>query len=63
MRENRGRVYTQLEVQSPIPNVVLLLLAFGHGHSKETRRTALIVFCHQLNFAQVNKKHSFDVRN
>jgi hypothetical protein len=63
MRENRGRVSTQLEVQSPIPNVVFLLTASGHGHSKETRRTALIVICNRLNVAKVNKKHSFDVRN
>ena len=49
MQENRGRVSTQLEVQSPIPNVVLLLQAFGHGHSKETRSTALIFIYNNNN--------------
>jgi len=57
MRENRGWVSTQLEVQSPITNVVLLLPGFGN--SKETGRSALIVICNGLSFAKANKISQF----
>lgn len=57
MRENRGWVSIQLKVQSPIPDVVLLLPGFWN--SKETGRTALIVICNGLNFAKANKISQF----